>query len=494
MKMRIELLEEMKKYLPGNNLDAVGECVDRLYSQLPNKEKLSDNVVMVAYGGGKDSSYTAAFMRAIHLLMAKRYNGDTFRLRLVTMRHSGMPYVVMQNIDRAYRALEVYNDPLTELLLIERDEVRLFGLNAPMPHKVISFNRIDLLMSGHRSFGDGRTTFCNSCNLNVADSFGIAANHGRGVDLIVTGDSPEEQIEYSRWIRKLAFKAGQKISRGKNFASTLETLNGLAKTYATEIHGSTHVDRVAERGVTSNISENLSFFSIYDFTGYASGAHWNLLTEFLGFVFDDVAFSFTESDCANPALMAHFRGLRTERIYKRSYREGIDQYVNFAIELMERKEFPEHLISIMKERYSTEEGVRKMRKESANYAKSTFGLDEEQLVCMVYSPFAAKGKELHNYLANEFPELLVQEADIHELLNGKQTDDLTLSKQLEKISALSITDLRQLYRSPLWSPSRVANDKVDLLQLITISDANQKIIDAQVGSCGKKVLDRVSGR
>lgn len=79
-------------------------------------------------------------------------------------------------------------------------------------------------------------------------------------------------------------------------------------------------------------------------------------------------------------------------------------------------------------------------------------------------------------------------------LNGKQTDDLTIPKQLEKISALSITDLRQLYRSPLWSPLRVADNKVDLLQLITISDANQKIIVAKVGSCGKKVLDRVSGR
>jgi hypothetical protein len=31
----------------------------------------------------------------------------------------------------------------------------------------------------------------------------------------------------------------------------------------------------------------------------------------------DPAFSFTESDCANPTLMAHLRGLKCERLYGR---------------------------------------------------------------------------------------------------------------------------------------------------------------------------------
>ncbi|MCO7188410.1 MULTISPECIES: hypothetical protein [unclassified Pseudoalteromonas] len=492
--MEPKLLDKMTKYLPGCNLDAVSACVDRLYSELPDKKHLNKNVVMVAYGGGKDSSYTAAFMRAVHLLMAERFNGDTFKLRLVTMRHSGMPYVVMQNIDRAYRALEVYDDPNTELLMLERSDVRPFDLNASMPYQVLSFNRIDLLMSGHRSYGDGRTSFCNSCNLNVADSFGIAASYDGGVDLIVTGDSPQEQVEYGRWIRKLAFKSNHKLSRGKGFASTLSTLDGLAKTYAKEIHGETHADRVAERGVTSDVPEQLSFFSIYDFTDYASGAHWQLLTEFLGFVFDDIAFSFTESDCANPALMAHFRGLRTEYVYRRSYREGVDQYVTFAIELMERKEFPESLIAIMKKRYESEEGISKMRDAASNYAKITFGLTEEQLVCMVYSPFAGQGKELHDYLSNEKPELLEYEQELHSLLDGNQITDLALSKRLEKISGLSITDLRQLYRSSLWSPVKAQGDDTDLLHLITVSDSNQKLLYSSVGQSGEQVFDRVSGR
>jgi len=486
--------EALQKAMPDKDLPAVQECVTRLYSSLSDKDDLGRNTVMVAYGGGKDSAYTTAFMRAVHLAMAERFNGETFLLRIVTMRHSGMPFVVMENIHRTYKNLGVYEDPLSELLLIERNQVRPFALHAPMPQPVIELNRIDFLMSGHRSYGDGRTSFCNACNLNVAHSFGVAAKYGRGVDLIVTGDSPSEQKDYLIWIRRLVNKIGQKPSESKTFKGTLETLDSLSRTYFAEIHGHSHTDRLSERGVEADVPENLSFFSIYDYTDYASGAHWSLLENFLGFVFDDLAFSFTESDCVNPAIMAHLRGLRTEHVYKRGYREGIDQYKDFAISLMQEKEFPEHLIAIIKQRYSTEEGVAAVRTMITQYVEQTFDLTTEQLVCVVYSPFADNCQHLHDYLEREQPDLLDNETEIVALLNGKYAGDLSLAARLERFSGLSLTDLRQICSSPLWSPFETGEGSKRLLPHVTSTDPNQRIIEIHNGTNSEKTLDRVSGR
>ncbi|WP_433496661.1 hypothetical protein ACQP1K_16825 [Sphaerimonospora sp. CA-214678] len=491
--MRTTLLDDLRQALPEQDVPAVEECATKLHNSLPRPGDLPSNTVMVAYGGGKDSAYAVAFMRAVHLALAERH-GATFRLRVVTMRHGGMPYQVMHNIDRTYQALGLYGDPDAELLLIEGDQVRPFERDRGMPHRLIEFNRVDILMSGHRTYGDGRATFCNACNVNVANSFGVAARHGGGVDLIITGDSPQEQRDYALWIRQLARGAKLKPADSrKGFKGTLETIDGLARGYFEEIHGAKNAERVRERGVDHDISERLEFFSIYDYTSYASGAHWSLLTDFLGFVFDEIAFNFTESDCANPALMAHLRGLRTEHVYKRGYDEGIAQYADFALELMRRKHFPEHLVEQMRQRYATEVGIKSMREAATRYGEDAFNLTTSHLVCMVYSPFAGQAENLHDYLAGEHPELLPDEDRIRALLAGGE-EDRELAARLEWISGLSITDLRALYDGPLWSPFTESPELPGLLPKIMSSDPHQKRIKVKRNPQGDQVMDRVAGR
>ncbi|MFY1672837.1 hypothetical protein ACN27G_23225 [Plantactinospora sp. WMMB334] len=244
--------------------------------------------------------------------------------------------------------------------------------------------------------------------------------------------------------------------------------------------------------MTADVPTGLRFFSIYDYTSYASGAHWQLLTDHLGFVFDEIAFNFTESDCANPALMAHLRGLRTERAYRRSYGEGIDQYVDFALGLMERKHFPPHLVDEMRARYSTSAGVETMRRVAAQYAADAFGLTETHLVCMVYSPFAGRAVNLHGFLAGEHPELVQDEERIRGLLAG--AEDGELAARLERISGLSVTDLRVLYNGPLWSPRTDVSAQAPVLQQVMSTDPHQKVITAKHNREGDEILDRVAGR
>jgi hypothetical protein len=216
-----------------------------------------------------------------------------------------------------------------------------------------------------------------------------------------------------------------------------------------------------------------------------------MLTDFLGFRFDDFAFSFTESDCGNPALMAHLRGLKCERLYQRSYADGIAEYVEFALDLMRKKDFPPELIEQMRERYEGPGAVARMRRAAGDYAMATFGLAETQLVCMVYSPFAEKGAGLEEFLGREHPALAGRAGHVRALLADESADDPGLAGELERISGLELSQLRVLYRNPL---RHNAGQGTDVIGTVLADDPHKAIIRTRHTPNGPTTLEQISGR
>ena len=499
--LREEAYRELSAALPEPNLQEALKCSARLKAALPEPRDLHRNRVMVAYGGGKDSSYTLAFVRAMQLILF-RGHGTTFQLRVATNRHAGMPRAVLENIEREYAALRLTEDPDCELLLVDGDEVSAFDVDSPQREHVVRRNRLDILMTGHRTFADGRPTFCNACNLSVFNAFGVAAAHGEGADLIITGDSPDEQRSYTAWVGRLARRLAVPTRQDPGAARThgpallLDRLDGIGRSYFAEIHGPDDAAALAERRVASNVPPHTRFFSIYGDTAYRAGDHFELLTGFLGFRFDDMAFSFTESDCGNPALMAHLRALKCEHVFQRSYAEGIAEYVDFALGLMGRKDFPSFLIELMRERYQGPDAVPRMRAAAEQYALDTFGLTEEQLVCMAYSPFAEKGAGLERFLGREHPELAARTEDIRVLLADESADDAELAAELERLSGLDLRRLRVLHGRSLRRPGtgQAPDPGADVIGLVLDGDPHQAVIETRHTPDGAPTLEQISGR
>lgn len=481
---------------PGILAEAL-RCSVRLLADLPYREELEKNLVMVAFGGGKDSSYTLAFVRTMQLILY-RVHGRTFKMRVATNRHAGMPRPVMENIDREYLALRLFDDPDCELLLVDGDEVSEFYVDSPQREHVIRRNRLDILMTGHRTFADGRPTFCNSCNLSVFNAFGVAAAHGDGADIIITGDSPREQRQYTAWVGRLARQIRatdpgtirEHASTENGFGKVLGQLDDIAGAYFTDILGPDATTAIAERQVSTAVPDRLKFFSIYDETDYAAGDHFELLTGFLGFQFDDLAFSFTESDCANPALMAHLRGIKAEHLFQRSYDEGMAEYVEFALGLMRKKDIPAGLIETMRARYDTPDALKRMRLLAEEYALETFALTESHLVCMTYSPFAGQGAGLEQFIEREHPELVERIADMHSLLAGVTTDQ-ELAAELERISGLEPSQLRVLYSRSVQTPGGGGTPVIDL---ILQGDPHKAVIETKHTQNGPNTFEQISGR
>lgn len=502
--LRDESYSALRAAMPAPNLQEALRCSARLQAALPEQVQLHRNRVMVAYGGGKDSSYTLAFVRAMQLILF-RVHGTTFQLRVATNRHAGMPRAVLENMDREYRALRLAEDPDCELLLVDGNEVTRFDVDSAQPEHMVRRNRLDILMTGHRTFADGRPTFCNACNLSVFNSFGVAAAHGEGADLIITGDSREEQREYTAWVGRLARRLSvpqPEVPRGGAEAGAsgpgrlLARLDAIGQSYFADIYGPDDTGAVAERRVTHRVPEGLRFFSIYEDTAYRAGDHLDMLTGFLGFQFDDMAFSFTESDCGNPALMAHLRGLKCEHVYQRSYDEGLAEYVGFALDLMRKKDFPPALVEQMRLRYADPDSATRMRQAAAQYALETFGLTEQQLVCMAYSPFAEKGAQLEPFLTREHPALADRAEDIRALLAGDAAGDPALVADLLRVSGLELSKLRVLYGRSVRRQDGGAGTETEteVIGAVLAGDPHKAVIRTRFAPDGPHILEQISGR
>ncbi|RJO70697.1 hypothetical protein D5S18_26180 [Nocardia panacis] len=445
--------------------------------------------VMVAYGGGKDSTYVVAFVRAVQLHLQLEH-GATFTLRVANMRHAGVPLAVMENIDRVYTALRMPGDDRTELLTVDHTLVRPFRVDLPLPAELIAVNRVDVLMNGHRSAGDGRPTFCNSCNLAVADFYGRAAWCDGGVDAIITGDSRREQALYAAWILRLAKETGIAIDRrsGMVFADLLSALRGIGDAYYRELFGAGADAELTQREVAvGDRSVQPQFVSVFDKVSYRVHDHWDLIVDFLGFRFDDLAFSFTESDCANPTLMAHLRGLRVELVEGRSYAAGIGEYLEFAEAMMRKKEMPDRLIELALGRYDTPEKIDARREVAAAYAARAFGLSEDALAAMVFSPFTDRGERLASFLARCHPERIVELEQLHDALRGAPGP---LIDWLESVSGLSADHLRTLYHSALVDFSR--SDTV--MARVRAGDPHKHRVRTVDARTGAQAIELISGR
>ena len=494
-RIRENVFDAMMSHVNSYIIEDALRGTARLLEALPQRP-LDQNTAFVAYGGGKDSSYIVCFVRLMQLLVFKEQN-TTFRLRIVTNRHASMPSAVMHNIDRVYQALGLYADPEVELLLVDGNEIHPFAVDSPLPQYVVERNRLDILTTGHRCQGEARPTFCNACNLSMVNAMGIALSYDGGVDVVMTGDSTRELRAYMAWIRLIATKLELTEQQDKgSFASLLRTLGDISRSYFQDIYGEQWKDEVhIPRFDVGALGRSPIFFPVYRDTAYKAEDHWDLLIKFLGFQFDDLAFSFTESDCANPALMAHLRGLKAEHVYGRAYADGIAEYASFAINLMHKKDFPAHLIAVMENRYATSEAVATMRAKMDQYAKDVFDLSEEQLVCMLYSPFTQKGQNLWLYLSREKTSLLPYLEHIHTILaaEDKHVEEQTmLERQLVDITHLDIRYLRTIYVSDLSLSA--GSSTTSIIPLILSRDPHKAVINTLHAPNGPGVSELITGR
>jgi hypothetical protein len=487
-----DLLAELLLWLSPADRAAVERCAARLRDVLPRTTSLAENVVLVMYGGGKDSSFVVAFTRAVQLTL-RAWHGSTFTLRVASNFQPGMAFGVTANINRVYRALGMFQDPQVELIAVVDKDWLPYRPGFEMPASLLARYRLSILMNGHHTGASNRATFCNACNLSMVQSFAVALGAGGPADVIITGDSEPERRSYYTAVRRVARDLGLPRPSAGGFKGFVQQLASTADAYATHVYGPQAGNGPVERIDAERIPGEPAFFSLFEDTNYDAGSHWGLLCGFLGFRFDSLAFSFSETDCANPALMAHLRGLRAEHLWGRPYEEGVAEYRDYALELMRKKDFPEVLVQRMAARYGSASAIGKMRRQAADYALQVLDLSETQLVCMIYAPFLDGARNLARYLAAEQPAGRRSEADIRAALAGGDAKP-EIAALLEEWSGLELGSLRQLYRSALSDNSGGQTTFIGPIRVLFRRDPHQAALVTRYRPDGAPVVEIESGR
>lgn len=442
-----QVLQRLLGYFDRAERTALQLLIQRLIVAAGGIEQIGSFKVLVPFGGGNDSAYTLAFLRAAQLSIACRAP-QSFNLRIASMRHAGMTPAVMDNIHRCYSALFLHDDPRVELLIVDHQYVQLFERDLPLSQAGREQNRSDMLLSGHLGAGDGQMPFCNSCYLGMAEFLGRAACWNDGVDAVLNGESLKEQTHYANWITHFAQRTGQPDVDWKQqtFSGVLKTTDNISRAYYRQLYGE-------DLQTASFMARPLGYpqkaivpavLSVSDLLDCRAEVHWVMLTEFLGFRYDDLAFSFSESSCANPLLMAHMRGLRAQFLEEREYAQGISEYLTVAKALMRRKRMPRRLIDQAMAAYDDDEKLESRRALATHFAQDAYGLSEAQLVCLLFAPFVDGGAGLEAFLRRCHPGMLVALADLHKALTGGAAPEQVV-QWLVDISGLSLKGLQNLY-------------------------------------------------
>ncbi|RMT78564.1 hypothetical protein [Pseudomonas viridiflava] len=486
-----QVLQRLLGYFSRAERTALQLLIQRLIVAAGGIERISSFKVLVPFGGGKDSAYTLAFVRAAQLSIACRAPG-TFNLRVASRRHAGMTPAVMDNINRSYGALFLYDDPRVEMLVFDNKYIQPFEPDLPFSSAGREQSRSDMLLAGHLSAGDARTTFCNSCYLGLAEFIGRASSWGKGVDALVSGDSRKEQKQYIGWLMRLAQGFGHNTGHWKShrFNSALRTLDHLASAFHHELYGEAEPVEKPVKPIVSPIRSSLpALIGIADLVSCKADEHWALLTEFLDFRFDDLSFNFSESDCANPMLMAHMRGLSAQYVQGRSYADGIVEYLALATSLMRTKQMPARLVDQAMNAYAGHDRIEARRQLATTFAQEGYGLSETQLICMLFSPFVNEGRGLEDYLRRNHPGMLIALPDLHRVLSGATASDQVMH-WLTDNSGLALEGLRSLYIKRRVDFS----DGQSIIARIRAADPDKRKVTTVNPVTGESVVQIVSGR
>ncbi|NBA98309.1 hypothetical protein GUY40_25810 [Pseudomonas sp. R5(2019)] len=430
-----QVLRRLLEYLSRTQRAALQLLIHRLLVMSGEDSRIGELRILHSHGGGKDSSLALALLRAAQLSIAQRAP-DTFRLRVVTSRHAGMTPAVMHNIHRSYSALFLYDDPRVELLVLDNHQLQPFEPLAAPCAEAQQWQRTDVLMTGHLTAGDSRAMFCNSCYLSRTRAVRRALALDGEVNLLADFDPLDERQRYLAWGRRLV--GGRMGVLGR---SLLDALEMVGDRYYRQLHGAEHAGPPLDLPIHVQTPECLS---LQDLMEIPEQGQSRLLLEFLGFRYDDLSFGFSESDCANPLLMAHLRGLHSQHVQGRSYREGVEQYLQLATAMMQRKQMPAVLIEAVLATYEGDERLEQRRLAASQFAQSAYGLGEAQLVCLLFSPFTRRGAGLEHWLRQFHRGMLVAMPYMHRALQGSHAPE-PVAQWLVKTSGLSMPHLKRLY-------------------------------------------------
>ena len=179
-----------------------------------------------------------------------------------------------------------------------------------------------------------------------------------------------------------------------------------------------------------------------------------------------------EGEYADPLIEAHLRGLEAEFLDGRSYETGFSQHVQHMLATMQQQRVPEPVCEQMIARLGQQPALDELREAAANCIHATYGLNETQWVCLLFTPFIDRGAGLERFLRRCHPGMLVAMPDLHRAMQGLHGPEQVL-QWMTDVSGLPVRLISRLYAMESLPVRGAAPHAADAV--------HQTAIDASVG-------------
>ena len=419
--------------------------IQRLIVAAGGIERIGHYRVMVVHEGGKECAYTLAFLRAAQLSIAGR-SPHTFILRIAILRQPRMTANVMERIQTQCSELFIYDDSRVELLLV--DDKGLSRLHKPAAFESLAsaMNRTQVLMSGHLTQGDARATFFYADLLARAKLYHHACEWGGKVDALIDRRPPSHLGQYVTWIQEVAHRQGHspKGAQRQSFESAVKLCIQLDDDYKQLLHLPAAPGR--EEAVASEANNDINVINVFDCLCHEMDVLHSPVLVFMEGAWNIKALNIEEPQAAVVLVAAHVHGMRGAYQYGVEYSVGADAYLRRASrENTCNDRFKGQLIKQLGAVFDTPKQLEKLRGAAAQYLSKLHGLNDEQLGCLICSPFVNQADGLEPFLQKCHPDKVQRIKDFHRVLMGNPAPLQANVAWLESISGLPLASLQALY-------------------------------------------------
>ncbi|WP_086791541.1 hypothetical protein [Pseudomonas sp. SCPG-7] len=438
-----QVLQRLLSFFSRAERTALQLLIQRLMVAAGGAERMGDYKVLVTSSGTRDSCYTLALLRAAQLSIAGRAPA-TFQLRVAVLRSGSMGGAALDNLHRSFAALFLYDDPRVEMLMVDHRQVLPFNHQKSPDNDSADANRINLLMMGHRRARDEPLELWDDVCLARAEFCGQIARWNNGVDAWVASESPRRQKQFINDLARAVQKAGLEAlpSNAVSFDDLFAVLDGLGGDLYRGLYAESQLLRWRpEDGFES--CRRTTFVDIHDMAVGKLEERWPLLSEFLGFQAEEWVFHQGEGEYADPLIEAHLRGLEAEFIDGSGYECGFAEHVQRTLVRMQQMQVPDPVCEQMIARLGLQQ-TEELREEAATALHQTYGLNEAQWVCLLFTPFIERGAGLERFLRSCHPGMLVALPDLHRAMQGLHGPEQVL-QWMTDVSGLPIRLIGHLY-------------------------------------------------
>jgi hypothetical protein len=399
--------------------------IQRLVVAAGGLERIGEFTLLLLDAGDRRSAHALACLRAAQLSIATR-SPCTFSLRVAVARVAGVGGHALGNCERSYAALFLHDDPRVQLLMVEQGQVMPFDIRLAQPR--LAREREAFLLFGHMTGARPQCLFGSRHQLALADAYSHVLGVDGGASALVCALPAGQRQRYLAWARRCLRQAGQ---------PTGWPLQGCARTLAA---GLSHLHHAVQGQLLG--TEPVCAVTHHCFLAAAPLqviAVDELLQDLAAPQRLDAMLGHREGWAdgvsaleawADPALVAHLLGLRGEYFSRRSYAQGFDGHVWRIGSAEPTVDTP---------------GWETVRAEASVYFEEALGLRDQQLACLLYAPFVARGQRLEYYLRRCHPAMRVALPYLHRALQGRDCPQV-VEQWLVSTSGLGIAQLQRLYR------------------------------------------------